>query len=67
MLGIFINNNYFLESISKYIFRDTGFILNPPFAFRKNYFHTNFSNVFSNPYLFKSENIFEKLSTFFFL
>ena len=56
MLGIFINNsnNSFLESKSKYIFRDTGFTRNPPFTFWTNYLQTNFSNVFNNPYLFKS-------------
>ena len=37
ILGIFINNNSFLESNSKYIFRDTSFIHNPPFAFWTNY------------------------------
>ena len=32
MLGIFINNNSYLESNSKYIFRGIGFIHNPLFA-----------------------------------
>ena len=50
MLLIFINNNSFLESNSKYIFRDRGFIHNPPFALWTNYLHTNFSNIFNNPY-----------------
>ena len=59
MLGIFINNNSFLKSNRKYIFRDTGFIYNPPFAFRTNYLQTIFSNDFNNPYLFKPGNIFE--------
>ena len=61
MLGIFMNNNSFLESNSKYIFRDTGFI---PFAFRINYFQTNFSNTFNNLYLLKSYNIFENFVHF---
>ena len=41
ILVIFINNNSFLESNIKYIFRDTSFIDNPPFAFRTNDFQTN--------------------------
>ena len=45
MLGIFINNNSFLEPNNKNIFRDTSSIHNPPFAFRTNYLQTNFSNV----------------------
>ena len=48
MLGIFINNNCFLESNNKYIFKDTDFTHNPRFAFRTNYLQTNFSNVFNN-------------------
>ena len=59
ILGVLINNNSFLELNRKYIFRDTSFIHNPPFAFRTNYLQTNFSNVFNNSYLFKSHNIFE--------
>ena len=50
MLLIFINNNSFLESNSKYIFRDRGFLHNPPFALWPNYLQTNFSNIFNNPY-----------------
>ena len=33
MLEIFINNNSFLESSSKFIFKDTGFAHNPPLFF----------------------------------
>ena len=64
ILGIFINNKSFLESKSKYIFRDTSFIHNPPFAFRTNYFQNNLSNAFNNLYLFKSYNIFENFVHF---
>ena len=67
MLGIFINNNSFLESNSKFIFKDTDFTHNPPFVFRKNYLQTNFSNVFNNSYSFESYNIFENFVNFFFL
>ena len=65
VLGIFINNNCFLESNNRYIFRDTSFIYNPPFPFRTNYFQTNVSNAFNNLYSFKSYNIFEKFVHFF--
>ena len=65
MLGIFINNNSFLESNSKFIFKDTDFTHNPPFVFRKNYLQTNFSNVFNNSYSFESYNIFENFVNFF--
>ena len=34
MTGIFINNNSFLESNSKYIFQEADFIHNPSFVFR---------------------------------
>ena len=65
MLGIFINNNSFLESNSKFIFKDTDFTHNPPFVFRTNYLQTNFSNVFNNSYSFESHNIFENFVNFF--
>ena len=65
MLEIFINNNSFLESNSKYIFKDTDFTHNPPFVFGTNYLQTNFSNVFNNFYSFKSYNIFENFVNFF--
>ena len=65
MLEIFINNNSFLESNSKYIFRDTGFIHNPPFAFRTNYLLTNFSTVFNNPYSFSHITYLKTLHIFF--
>ena len=66
-LGIFINNNSFLESNGKYIFKDTDFTRNSPFVFWTNYLQTNFSNVFNNSYSYKSYNIFENFVTFFFL
>ena len=65
MLGIFINNNSFLEPTSKYIFRVRGFMQNSPFASWTNYFQTNFSNALNNPYSFKSYNIFENFVHFF--
>ena len=65
MLGIFINNNSFLESNSKYIFKDTDFTYNPTFVFRANYLQTKLSNVFNNSYSFKSYNIFENFVSFF--
>ena len=65
MLGIFINNNCFLESNNKYIFKDTDFTHNPRFAFRTNYLQTNFSNVFNNSYSFKSYIIFKNFAIFF--
>ena len=65
MLGIFINNNSFLESNSKYIFKDTDFTHNPTFVFWTNYLQTNFSNVFNNSYSFKPYNIFENFVNFF--
>ena len=65
VLLIFINNNYFLESNKKYIFRDTNFIHNPLFAFWAIYFQTNLSNAFNNLYSFRLCNIFENLVHFF--
>ena len=65
MLGTFINNNCFLESNNKYIFKDTDFTHNPRFAFRTNYLQTNFSNVFNNSYSFKSYIIFKNFAIFF--
>ena len=65
ILGIFINDNSFLESNSKYINRDTSVIFNPTFAFRANYFQTNLSNAFNNLYSFKSYNIVENFAHFF--
>ena len=65
MLGIFINNSSFLESYSKYVFKDTHFTHNPPFVFQTNYLQTNFSKVFNNFYLFKSYIIFENFVNFF--
>ena len=59
MLGIFINNNSFLESNSKLIFKDKDFTHNIPFVFRTNYVQSNFSNAFNNSYSFESYNIFE--------
>ena len=64
-LGVFINNNSFLESNSKYGFKYTDFTHNPPFVFRANYLQTNFSSVFNNFYLFKLYNIFENFVIFF--
>ena len=54
MLGIFINNNSFLESNSTFIFKDTDFKHNPPFVFWTNYLQTNFSNIFDNSYSLES-------------
>ena len=66
MLGIFINNNAFLESKSKVIFnKDTDFTHNPPFVFYPDYLQTNSSNTFNNSYLFKSYTIFENYVNFF--
>ena len=65
MLGIFINNNSFLESNSKFIFKD--FTHNPLFVFWTNCLQTNFSNVFNNSYLFESYNIFKNFVKFFFI
>ena len=65
MLGIFISNNSFLESNSKYIFKDTDITHKPPFVFRTNYLQTNFSNVLNNSYLFKLYNIFENFVNLF--
>ena len=64
MLGIFINNNSFLETNSKYIFKDIDFTHNTPFVFWANYLQTKFSNVFKNSFSFKSYNIFEKFAIF---
>ena len=50
MTGIFINNNSFLESNSKYIFQETEFIHNPSFVFCTNYMQIKISDVFDNPY-----------------
>ena len=50
MTGIFINNNSFSESNSKYIFQETEFIHNPSFVFWTNYLQIKISNVFDNPY-----------------
>ena len=58
-------DNSFLDSIKKYILRDTRFINNPHLAFRKNYFQTSLSNAFNNLYSFNGYNIFEKLVRFF--
>ena len=38
MLGIFINNNSFLELYSKYVFKDTHFTHNPTFCFSDKLF-----------------------------
>ena len=64
MLGIFINNNSFLEPNSKYIFKDIDFIHNAPFVFWANYLQTKFSNFFKNSFSFKPYNIFEKFAIF---
>ena len=64
MLGISINSNSFLESNSKYIFKDTDFTHNPPSIFQTNYLQTNCSNVFNNSCLFKLY-IFENFVNFF--
>ena len=64
MLGIFINNNSFLEPNSKYIFKDRDFIHNAPFVFWANYLQTKFSNFFKNSFSFKPYNIFEKFAIF---
>ena len=65
MLEIFINNNSFLESYSKYIFKDTNFTHSPPFVFQTNYLQTNFSMIFNNFYSLKSYIIFENFVFFF--
>ena len=65
MLGIFINSNSFLESNSKFIFKDTDFTHNPHFVFRTNYLPTNFSNIFNNSYSFESNNVFENFVNLF--
>ena len=59
MLGIFINNNSFLESNSKFIFKDTDSTHNPPFVFWTDYLQTNLSNVLNNSYSFEAHSNFE--------
>ena len=64
MLRIFINNNSFLESNSKCIFKDTDFPHMPPTVFWTNYLQSN-SNFFNNSYSFKPYNFFENFVNFF--
>ena len=63
MLGIFINNNSFLESNSKFIFKDTYLHIIHLLFFRTDYLQTNFSNVFNLIRL--SLTIFENFVNFF--
>ena len=54
----------FLESNSKYIFKDTYVTHNPPFVLQTNYLQSNFSNIFNSSYSYKS-SIFENFINFF--